>query len=694
MNSRRSVLFTIVIFAGTILFAQDQVEVRKKEFRNPDQSEGFKEAWKSVKEGDKYFEQGRGTYPLALDHYLFANQYNNNNPELNYKIGTCYLQTDNKMEAIDYLLKAFDLDPSVTPDIKFRIARAYHLAEEFDKARQFYREYRQEIPSEEKTAELNSMIDKLIIECGNGDEFTKTPRRVIIQNLGDQVNSAYDDYNPVFAYHDSALYFTSRRPAGKKAHRNELDNKYYENIFVAPADQEGFAEAYLLGKPFNEKGNISLVEVAPDGTAVYVYIGSEDGGDIEAATYITEKGKWKKPKSVSKRINTDFEETTAAMTPAGDELYFVSSNPEISNGGKDILVSRLDPKGKWGEPVNIGGLINSRYDEEGVFLSADGQTLYFASRGHNTMGGFDIFKSEMGEDGRWGPPENLGYPVNTPDDEVFYITDSTGVYGYYSTVRDGGLGGKDIYKVIALGAEKEVTTMTRDSLIAGLQYFTVNPFLTLPEPVDVDTTLLLSGQVRDTVGNADTTILASLSFMDPETGEVVARAMTGKDGRYRARIPEPKIYGVEINATGYLYFLDILDLSGLNPDEPAEHDFYLQRIEVGTKVVLDNIYFETGKSVLTVASYESLDQVARFLENNESVRLEISGHTDNTGSLRVNTRLSEARAKAVVDYLVGRGIDQGRLEYKGYADSQPVAPNDTPEGREKNRRVEFKVLSK
>jgi outer membrane protein OmpA-like peptidoglycan-associated protein len=233
-----------------------------------------------------------------------------------------------------------------------------------------------------------------------------------------------------------------------------------------------------------------------------------------------------------------------------------------------------------------------------------------------------------------------------------------------------------------------------DRLVAGLEYLEKNPFITLPKLLSVDTTLLLSGLVRDTVGNADTTILAGLSFMDPETGEVVARTMTGRDGVYKAKLPEAKIYGIEINATGYLYYLDIIDLSGFSTDEPAEKNFYLQRIEVGTKVVLDNIYFETGKTVLTAQSYESLNQVVRFLENNKSVRLEISGHTDNTGSLRINTSLSQARAKAVVDYIVGQGIDAGRLEYKGYADSQPVSSNATAEGREQNRRVEFKVLSK
>jgi len=181
--------------------------------------------------------------------------------------------------------------------------------------------------------------------------------------------------------------------------------------------------------------------------------------------------------------------------------------------------------------------------------------------------------------------------------------------------------------------------------------------------------------------------------MDPQGNIREVNAVTNDSGAYVVRLPEATIYGVEINATGYLYFLDILDLLGQTGEEKIVQDFYLQKIEVGAKVVLENIYFETGKAMLRPESNEALDQVVRFLENNPDMKLEISGHTDNTGSLRINQKLSRERAKSVVNYLVERGIPDTMLVYEGYADTEPVAPNDTREGREKNRRVEFKVLS-
>lgn len=187
--------------------------------------------------------------------------------------------------------------------------------------------------------------------------------------------------------------------------------------------------------------------------------------------------------------------------------------------------------------------------------------------------------------------------------------------------------------------------------------------------------------------------MARLTYIDTDGSSADISCISDTTGNYTVRLPEATVYGVEINATGYLYFLDIVDLLGQTGEEKVIQDFYLKKIEVGTKVVLNNIYFETGKAVLRPESFDALDQVFRFLENNPDMKLEISGHTDNTGSLRINQKLSAARAKSVVDYVVGRGIPEGMLVYEGYADSQPVAPNDTPEGREQNRRVEFKVLS-
>ena len=688
MIKRWFYVLAIALLGPLTLSGQEDVTIKKNEFKTGVEI-GFKEAWKSIKDGDKHFREGKGTYGQARDMYLFANQYNPNNAELNYKIGTCYLFSDDKYVAIDYLLRAFDLNEEVSKDINLLLGKAYQLVLEFEDAASHYKAHKLTLDEDEQEA-YNEVLAKSLTECQHGRSLSQDPVRVILQNLGEGVNSKYDDYNPIFAYEDTALYFTSRRPFGK-AKRNPMDNKYNEDIYRSTASSTGFENAIRLEKPFNSENNEALVGVSEDGNRLLIYRGHVDNGNLEIISYKPEKKKWSKAKSIDGKLLSKDGETSACLSPDGMELFYVSRNSKLTTGGKDILFSRLNEKGKWEEPRNIGGLINTPYDEEGVYITPDGKYLYFASQGHNSMGGFDIFRSERSENGDWAAPENLGYPINTPDDEVFYVMDKTGDYAYYSTIREGGKGSRDIYKVVFLGSEKELVTSMKDQLLAGPAK-KKSGFLTLPDLPQLDTTIVVTGHVLDTLDGV-LPVLATLSYMDPEGSIQEIHAVTNDSGVYVVRLPEATIYGVEINATGYLYFLDILDLLGHNGEDRVVQDFYLQKIEVGTKVVLDNIYFQTGKAVLRPESNDALDLVVRFLENNPDMKLEISGHTDNTGSLRINQKLSRERAKSVVSYLVGRGIPDTMLVYEGYADTEPVAPNDTSEGREKNRRVEFKVLS-
>lgn len=676
------------LFHG-LLWSQEDVKISRGSYKTGINT-GFKEAWESVKNGDRQYRDGKGTYHLARDHYLYALQYNPDHPALNYKLGICYLFTDSKYEAINYLLKAYISEPEVSGDIHLMLGTAYHLVLEFDRAIEHFKLHSQGLDPNEREA-FAPVLTKRMAECQNGRELSKTPKRVIIRNLGEVVNSRYDDYNPVFAYGDTALLFTSRRPYGK-AKRNKLDNKYNEDIYISSREKTQFKEALRLPEPFNSDKNDDVVGVAADGSSFILYQGHIEGGDIQLTTYKHDKAKWSRPKPVTGRLTSKDGETSASFSADGKEIYYISRNRELSLGGKDILYSKIDSKGKWSKPVNLGSLINTPYDEEGVFITPDGNFLYFASRGHNSMGGFDIFRSERRAGGTWSAPENLGYPINTPDDEVFYITDKSGKTGYYSCIREGGFGAMDICKVVYLGSEKELVFRTSDQLLAGPGPEKTG-FLIPAVPMVVDTRLMLTGFVLDTIGGVEP-IVAKIAFFDPVTGEREALVISDTLGEYTARLPEPKPYAVEINATDYLYFLDIIDFTRVNADEKLQRNFFLKKVEVGTKVVLDNIYFETGKAVLRPESHNALDQVFRFLENNPNMKLEISGHTDNTGSLRINQRLSRERAKAVVDYLVNIGISADMLISEGYADTQPVAPNNSVEGREKNRRVEFKVLSK
>jgi hypothetical protein len=688
-NPGRILQVLLLFLLPGAITAQQEVKIKKAEFRT-EKEEGFAEAWKNIREGDKLYKAGKGTYREAREHYLFAARYNPENAELNYKIGVCYLFSDDKFESIKYLTRAFLADENVARDIRFLGGQAYHLTLEFDEAINQYRKYKESLDPKHLALE-GRKIDKLIEECENGKKLVADPRRVIINNMGDQINSVGDDYNPIFAPEDSAIYFTSRRQHSEKAKRSPIDNKFYEDIYVASAAGDGWLPARDMGKPVNSLNhNTAAVGLSQDGTQLYIYRGYKGGGGIYVST--VKEGKWGAPKNISSKLRSKNRETSMCLSPDGKTFYFVSDNEKTTTGGKDIFFSGQDATGKWKKPENIGKEINTPYNEEAVFLSPDGNTLYFSSKGHNTMGGFDVFRSERNDFGEWSPAENMGYPINSPDDDVFYKVTRGERFAYYSANRMGGYGGKDIYRILFLGEEKEMRMSTEDLLIAGTLEKGKKGFFTPPQSIVLDTSYIITGKVFDS--ETFDGVMAKLDFIDVDLSRVVATAVANDTGFYRASLPSGKAYGVEIVARDYMFYLDIVDLTGEASDEEIHRDFPLDKVEIGATVVLENIFFETGKATLKPESFLQLEQVLKFMNSNPGVRMEISGHTDNTGSLKLNTRLSQSRAEAVVEYLVEHGIDASRLDAMGYAFSQPIAPNDTAEGRAKNRRVEFKILSK
>jgi outer membrane protein OmpA-like peptidoglycan-associated protein len=309
------------------------------------------------------------------------------------------------------------------------------------------------------------------------------------------------------------------------------------------------------------------------------------------------------------------------------------------------------------------------------------------------MGGFDVFVMERDVDKMWSNPQNLGYPINTPNDDLFLKMDENNKQAYYSSVRQNGNGGFDLYKIIFLGEEKELKVTTDDIHLAW-EYKPVDDlFYITPKELKVDTALFMVGMITDS--KEGTPIQAKIEVIDTELSKVVATGLSDTLGNYKIRIPKKKDYGVEVTAKNYLFFVTIVNLSDKQVvDSKVQANFQLDKIDVGAKMVLKNIFFETNKATLKPESTTELERVATLLKENPGIRLEISGHTDNVGSYRANQKLSEARAKSVVDYLIDQGVDKSRLEYKGYSFTQPVADNNTAEGRAQNRRVEFKVLSK
>ncbi len=688
MIHRLTLLFAILILSITqSALAQMEVNVKRSEFKI--KQAGFRDAWHAIKEGDRLASKGKGALSAALNEYLKAHPYNPENAELNYKIGTCYLQTDKKKDAIAYLIKTYEKKPQITPEFSYVLAKAYHFNLEFGNAIKAYEQYYQTLSKKEKK-NIGVKVLKNKEECLNGGELVSNPKRVIIKNLGDSVNSGYDDYNSVISSNDSIMYLISRRPVSSTSKPNVLDSRYNEDIYTCLNDSGNWQTATRWQSKINDKHHNGVVWLSADGKTMYLYNGYKDNGDLEYSEF--RKGKWSKPSKLRGGFNTDEKETTLTITADGNEVYFVSADPRESFGGKDIFYSVKNSKGKWSSPKNAGSSINTMYDEDGVYISPDGKTLYFSSVGHNSMGGYDIFKVERDEKNVWSKAQNMGFPVNTPDDELYFRPSGNGKQAYYSGIRPDTKGGKDIYKVIFLGSEKEMILLSEDQLISYKDHPFNDVFVRMPQALSIDTSVMLRGVVTDAKTNKP--VSAKINLIDIDRSQVIATTISDTTGSYQFNLPEVKKYGIELNAKDYMFLLDVVSMPASITGRTVIRNFAMAKVEVGAKVVLKNIYFETGKSVLKAESFVELDKVLKFLQENSDLKIEISGHTDNVGSLKINTTLSEARAKAVVDYFAKKGIAVEQMVYKGYGPSQPIAPNTTAAGKQLNRRVEFKILSK
>jgi outer membrane protein OmpA-like peptidoglycan-associated protein len=443
-----------------------------------------------------------------------------------------------------------------------------------------------------------------------------------------------------------------------------------------------------MGSPINTDENDATAGISPDGQTLYVYRG-DHGGDIYESHL---KGAtWTKPDHMSSKINTSYHETSVTLGPDGKTLYFVSDRPG-GFGDRDIYKTIADEKGKWGDAINLGPVINTQYGEEGVAMQADGKTLYFSSQGHNTMGGYDIFKSVY--DGtKWSVPENLGYPINTPDDDVFFSISASGKHGYYTSIRKGGYGEKDIYLITFLGAEKPVVQSNEDDLLAGSKSAVADVMMTAAVAVKTPKVTLLKGVITDSTTHKP--LEASIELVDNKKNTVIASFTSNSEtGKYLVSLPAGVNYGIAVKTDGYLFYSANFDIPDTANYIVVTKNVALQPINIGDRIVLRNIFFDFDKATLRSESTSELDRLINLLTTYGTLKIEISGFTDNKGSAEYNQRLSESRAKSVVDYLIAHGIASGRLTYKGYGMEQPIATNETDEGRQLNRRTEFKITGK
>ena len=527
---------------------------------------------------------------------------------------------------------------------------------------------------------IYSELQVFLQQLKNAAKYMAQPLKIDIRNLGPQINSPYPDYAPVISADESILYFTSRRP-GSTGNKVAPDGLYYEDIYVSENRNGQWTPARNIGAPLNTTTHDACIALSADGQTLFLF-NSENGGDIFQSRL---RGtRWLPPKNMGSPINSKYWEPSVCLSADERTLFFVSDRPG-GLGGRDIYMCRRLPNGKWSAPINLGPPINTPYDEDGPFFHPDGKTLFYSSNGPNSMGGFDIFRTELRPDSTWAPPINLGYPINTPGDDIYFVLSASGLHGYYASERDDSYGEKDIYlidfstlQVAAQPTESKEEELNVSSEPASAPIF--RPNLTL-----------VTGIIYDSQTQAP--LEATITIIDNVRAETLAvLTSNAATGKYLISLPAGKNYGIAVTAPDYAFHSENFIVEESMGYREVRKDIGLNRYKAGTTIILRNIFFDFDKATLRPESKTELERVYTILTENPRMKVRIAGHTDNIGSDEYNQRLSEARAKAVCEYLISRGISIDRLSYIGYGESRPIDTNETSEGRQNNRRVELEII--
>ncbi len=494
------------------------------------------------------------------------------------------------------------------------------------------------------------------------DKQKKDTIKITIKGLGKPLNSAFADYAPVISADGLTMMFTSRRPVTPK--EIQKNKPAMEHIYSASYDikKKKWSAGTCLSDSINEQGrNNSAIALSNDGQTLFLYRDDDSGnGDIYQSTL---KGNdWTKAKKLPSTINSPGHESSASLSPDGNTLYFVSDR-KGGQGKRDIWYSKKNENNQWEQAINLGSTINTKEDEEGVFIHPDGKTLYFSSKGHESLGGYDICYSTQ-VNGIWSPPRNLGQAINTIGDDVFLVITADGTTGYYSTDKSGGIGEKDIYLI-------KTTPIKKDS----------KPNLTLFSGIVIDKETLIPLESDIVITDNQKNIILST---------IKSNSVTGK---FLISLPSGKNYGISVKKDGYLFYSDNVSILDTAAYKEIVKTIPLEKIKIGNKIVLKNIFYDFDKATLRPESKYELEELLKLMNENKTIKIELSSYTDNKGSNEYNLKLSQERAQSVVDYLIGKGINKERLVAKGYGELKPISDNDTETGRQLNRRTEFEILS-
>ena len=572
--------------------------------------------------------------------------------------GDIYADNQQLEMAIDSYQSAIKTNNPFSPNLYYILASIqFSIGRYADSKSNFQRflEFEQLPEQKIKQAEKGMKACEFALHC------VENPVPFDPVNMGDSINTRFDEYINAITPDEEWLYFTRKNPRGTET----LDENqvYEEDFYIAHKVDSSWSEAVNLGPPINTRGNEGALNISPDEKYLFFAACNREDGYGSCDIYWSKRigNQWSEPKNLGDIVNSAQWDSQPSFSSDGKTLYFASKRFG-GKGSSDIWKTELNKDGQWSIPVNLGDSINTRNEEMAPFIHPDDQTLYFSSNGHPGLGGLDLFYSRKSSIGEWERPVNMGYPINTFADEISLVVNAKGNIAYISSDIPGGKGRQDIYQF---------------------------PLYTEARP-------MLTTYFKGTVYDAETNekLDARFELIDLATSRTTAESRSDKvTGGFLLVLPTEKNYALNVSKDGYLFFSDNFLLTGTNSlSKPFIENIPLKPIKIGEAVILKNIFFDTDQYVLKDESLSELQKLLGFLQQNPKLRIAISGHTDNVGTEEHNLELSRNRAQAVYEYLLQNHIHASRLSFEGFGFNKPIDVNTTEQGRANNRRTEFKVV--
>ncbi len=591
-----------------------------------------------------------GSYKEAIPDLLKAIQLDAKYPAPVIDISTAYNQIKDYNNAVSYFEKAYQLDSNAAKIYAGYYAQSLAGIGRFSDALNAVNRFLA-IPNLSNRSRTERETQKKNYEFAVQYELNNTHKNYVFapQNLGDSVNTSLSEYYPSITINDSLLVFT-RRQANRA-----------EDFIESTITKDKFSSAKKIDGTLNEEPFKGAINISQDGEWL-VFAGDfgygKGYGNFDLfISYWTPQG-WSEPENLGPNINTEYYETAPSLSPDKKALYFTSRRPD-SYGGMDLYVSYNNGRG-WEPAINMGPNFNTTGDDAYPFIHADNQSLYFTSNGLPGYGGTDLFVAKKNIDGKWNTPVNLGYPINTIENEGSFFVTAEGSTAYYASDRSDSRGGLDIYK------------------------------FELREDIRPLKTLYVQGRVYDVKTSKG--LPSKVSLIDNNDNTTVSQLQTDEKGNFFITLPTGKDYTFTVDRKGYLFYTTVYALSNNKADSIYKKDIPLTPIEINKSITLKNIQFEHNSYKLMPVSLIELGKLVQMLNENNTIKIEIAGHTDNTGKPADNLLLSKNRAKAVSDYLISKNIAAARITHKGFGETKPIAENTTAEGRAANRRTEFKIV--